>query len=262
VVEQELRELERQGLALSEQLGTGRNTLDLEQTRTRMAQQERSFQTKERAALLIAATFDRMMRKMLPRTEYYMQQLLPLLTRGRYHDARLSTEPEEQISSGGPLQVSLWEPAANEYIPLPALSGGVADQVSLALRLAFAIASLPRDLNAAPGFLLLDEPLSLASRDRAQSLADIITGETLGQHFEQVLFVSHDTGFDTSSFPYHIYIDNGMVVETNLPEDMDAAPDVSPHIDTNGIYMSNGNGAEPTTEKQEVVSLETVSNAP
>ncbi len=33
VVEQELRELERQDLALSEQLGTGRNTLDLEQTR-------------------------------------------------------------------------------------------------------------------------------------------------------------------------------------------------------------------------------------
>ncbi|HEY6542578.1 MAG TPA: SMC family ATPase, partial [Ktedonobacteraceae bacterium] len=153
-VEQELQQLERQDLALSEQLGTGRNTLDLEQTRKRMAQQERSFQTKERSGLLIAATFDRLMRKMLPRTEYYMQQLLPLLTRGRYHDARLSTEPEEQISSGGPLQVSLWEPAANEYIPLPALSGGVADQVSLALRLAFAIASLPRDLNAAPGFLL------------------------------------------------------------------------------------------------------------
>jgi hypothetical protein len=261
-VEQELRELERQDLALSEQLGTGRNTLDLEQTRKRMAQQERSFQTKERAALLIAATFDRLMRKMLPRTEYYMQQLLPLLTRGRYHDARLSTEPEEQISSGGPLQVSLWEPAANEYIPLPALSGGVADQVSLALRLAFAIASLPRDLNAAPGFLLLDEPLSFVSRDRAQSLADIITSETLGQHFEQVLFVSHDTSFDTSSFPYHIYIDSGMVVETNLPADTDTAPDVPAHIDTNGIYLTNGNGTEPTTEKQEAISLETVTNAP
>src|ERR1700680_830900 len=165
-VEQDLRGLEQQDLALSEQLETGRNTLNLEQTRKRMAQQERSFQTKERAGLLIAATFDRLMRKMLPRTEYYVQQLLPLLTRGRYHDARLTTEPEENISSGGPLQVSLWEPAANTYIPLPALSGGVADELSLALRLAFAIASLPKDLTAPPGFLLLDEPLSLASRDR------------------------------------------------------------------------------------------------
>jgi len=261
-VELDLRSIEQQDLALSEQLETGRNTLDLEQARKRMAQQERSFQTKERAGLLIAATFDRLMRKMLPRTEYYMQQLLPLLTRGRYHDARLTTEPEEQISSGGPLQVSLWEPAANTYIPLPALSGGVADQVSLALRLAFAIASLPKDLNAAPGFLLLDEPLSLASRDRAQSLADIITGETLGQHFEQVFFVSHDTTFDTSSFPYHIYIDSGIVVETNLPTDLSEIPDTPPQVNTNGIYMTNGNGAEPTTEKQEVVSMETVSNIP
>ena len=261
-VEQELQALERQDLALSQQLGTGRSTLDLEQTRKRMEQQERSFQVKERAALLIAATFDRLMRKMLPRTEYYMQQLLPLLTRGRYHDARLITEPEEQISSGGPLQVSLWEPAANEYIPLPALSGGVADQVSLALRLAFTIAALPRDLNGAPGFLLLDEPLSLASRDRVQSLADIITGDTLGQHFEQVFFVSHDASFDTSSFPYHIYIDSGMVVETNLPADTDAVADVPAHVDTNGIYMTSGNGTEPTTGKQEAVSLETVSNVP
>ena len=261
-VEQELRQLEQQDLALSEQLETGRNTLDLEQTRKRMAQQERSFQTKERAGLLIAATFDRLMRKMLPRTEYYMQQLLPLLTRGRYHDARLTTEPEEQISSGGPLQVSLWEPAANTYIPLPALSGGVADQVSLALRLAFAIASLPKDLNAAPGFLLLDEPLSLASRDRAQSLADIITGETLGQHFEQVFFVSHDTAFDTSNFPYHIYIDSGIVVETNLSTDTSAIPDTPTPVDTNGAYTSRGNGIDRTTEKQEAISLETVSNMP
>ncbi len=232
-----------------------------------MAQQERSFQTKERAGLLIAATFDRLMRKMLPRTEYYMQQLLPLLTRGRYHDARLTTEPEEHISSGGPLQASLWEPAANTYIPLPALSGGVADQVSLALRLAFAIASLPKDLNAAPGFLLLDEPLSLASRDRAQSLVDIVTGETLGNHFEQVFFVSHDPNFDASSFPYHVYIDSGMIVETNLPTDTAGTdrpptPGAPAQVGANAIYMTNGNGADPTTDKQEAISLETVSNMP
>ncbi|HLX56354.1 MAG TPA: AAA family ATPase [Ktedonobacteraceae bacterium] len=258
----ELRALEQQDLALSEQLETGKNgenALDLEQARKRMAQQQRSFQTKERAGLLIAATFDRLMRKMLPRTEYYMQQLLPLLTRGRYHDARLTTEPEEGISSGGPLQVSLWEPAANAYIPLPALSGGAADQVSLALRLAFAIAALPRELNAAPGFLLLDEPLSLASRDRAQSLVAIVTGETLCQHFEQILFVSHDASFDASSFSHHIYIDGGLIVETNLPMNIDAAQDM-PAQPENGTYAPSD--ADLSTDKQEVKSLETVSNMP
>ena len=213
----ELRKLEQIDLTLSEKIGIGKTTLDLEQAQKRMAQQERIYATKERAGLLIAATFDRLMRKMLPRTEFYMQQLLPILTRGRYHDVSLTTEPEEGISSGGPLHVGLWEPAAQAYIPLTSLSGGVADQVSLALRLAFAIAALPRELNAAPGFLLLDEPLHLADRDRLQSLVDLISGDLLGQHFEQILFVSHDASFDTTGFPYHLSIENGQVIESNLP---------------------------------------------
>ena len=37
------------------------------------------------------------------------------------------------------------------------------------------------------------------------------------QHFEQVLFVSHDSVFDPAMFPYHVYMDNGLVVESNLP---------------------------------------------
>ncbi|HEV2583272.1 MAG TPA: AAA family ATPase [Ktedonobacteraceae bacterium] len=213
----ELRKLEQLDLSLSEKLGIGKTTLDLEQSRRRLAQQERVYATKERAGLLIAATFDRLMRKMLPRTEFYMQQLLPVLTRGRYHDVSLTTEPEEGISSGGPLQVGLWEPAAKEYIPLASLSGGIADQVSLALRLAFAIAALPRELNVAPGFLLLDEPLHLANPDRAQSLVEIVVSDQLGQHFEQILFVSHDTPPDASRFPYRVSIDNGQVIESNLP---------------------------------------------
>lgn len=216
-VEHTLRDLEQQDLRLSQELGTGRTTIDLDQARQHMEQQERSYQTKERAGLLIAATFDRLMRQMLPRTEYYMQQLLPLLTRGRYRDARLATEQEEGISSGGPFQVSLWEPAANAYIPLADLSGGIADQVSLALRLAFTIAALPRELNAAPGFLILDEPLSITNRDRVQSLVDIVTGETLGQHFEQILFVSHNTLFDSSHFTYRVTFEGGQVAESTLP---------------------------------------------
>jgi uncharacterized protein YhaN len=259
-VAQELRQLEQQDLALSERLETGRVTLNLEQATRRMAQQERSYQTKERAGLLIAATCDRLMRKMLPRTEYYMQQLLPLLTRGRYHDARLTTEPEERISSGGPLQVSVWEPAASAYIPQPALSGGTADQVSLALRLAFAIAALPRELGAAPGFLLLDEPLSVANNDRVQSLVNVITGDMLGQHFEQIFFVSHNTAFDSSGFLYKIYIDGGLVVESSLPVDAAEAHSLSSQaeVDTNNQDSS----LDRSTDKQEALSLETVSNMP
>jgi hypothetical protein len=77
-----------------------------------------------------------------------------------------------------------------------------------------------------------------------------------------VFFVSHDTAFDTSSFPYHIYIDSGIVVETNLPTGTSATPDTPMPLDTNSVCTTNSNGTDPSTEKQEAISLETVSNMP
>ncbi len=246
-VELELRQFEQQELEASTRLETGSEKLDLEQARKRMQQQERSYQTKKRGGLLINATIERLMRKMIPHTEYYMQQLLPLLTRGRYHDVSLSTEPEEGVASGGAFQLSVWESAAAEYISQSDLSGGTADQISLTLRLAFAIASLPRELSAAPGFLLLDEPLSLASHDRMQALVDLVTGHLLSQHFEQTFFISHSKAFDPAMFPYHLYIDNGVVMECNLPSvstpSLIEAPD-------------NSNGAALSTPGSDHISSE------
>jgi hypothetical protein len=240
LVEQELRQLEQQELELSTRLQTGGEKLDLEQARKRMEQQERSYQTKKRGGLLIAATYERLMRKMIPRTEYYIQQLLPALTLGRYHDVRLTTEPEEEVASGGALQLSVWEAAAGEYIAGSSFSGGTADQISLALRLAFTIAALPRELGAAPGFLLLDEPLSSVSRDRMQALVKIVTGDMLGQHFEQILFITHDSAFDPAMFPYHIYVDDGVIVESNLPAGTDHAIVASAH--TSSPLQAKANG--------------------
>lgn len=216
-LEQELSQLELQERELSAQLQSGGQKLDLEQARLRMQQQERSYQTKQRGNLLIQAVDERLLRKMLPRTEYYMLHMLPLLTSGRYHDIQLSTAPAEGVVSGGQFQLRVWDSSAGEYVPRSALSGGASDQLSFALRLAFAVAALPKELNAAPGFLLLDEPLTSFDRNRTQALVDVVTGATLGHHFEQVLFISHSAAFDPAMFPYHLYLEGGLVVESNLP---------------------------------------------
>ncbi|HZU04113.1 MAG TPA: hypothetical protein VFA10_30905, partial [Ktedonobacteraceae bacterium] len=215
--EQDLQRMEQIEHALSVQLQTGGLILDLEQARIRMEQQERSYQTKKRGSQMVKTVNERLMRKILPRTEYYIQQILPLLTGGRYHDVRLTTEEEVGTSSGGPFQLRVWETAAGEYLPKTALSGGAADQLSLALRLAFAIAVLPRELTTAPGFLVLDEPLSSFDRERTKSLVDVITGESIARNFEQVMLISHSSAFDPAMFPYHVYLENGVVVESNLP---------------------------------------------
>ena len=150
-------------------------------------------------------------------SEYYMQQILPLLTSGRYHDVHLTTEQEEGSISGGPFHVEVWDSTAGEYVSRSALSGGVADQLSLALRLAFTVAALPRELNAAPGFVFLDEPLSSFDRGRTKALVDVVSGELLSQHFEQIILISQSSAFDPTMFPYHVYLENGLVVESNLP---------------------------------------------
>lgn len=231
-LEQELNQLEQQELALSEQLQTGGQKLDLEQMRLRLEQQERSYQTRQRGNLLIHAVNERLLHKVLPRTEFYMQHILPLLTSGRYRDIQLWTEPAEGVVGGGPFQMRVWDSAAGEYVSKSALSGGAADQLSLALRLAFTIAALPKELGAAPGFILLDEPLTSFDRGRTQSLVDVVTGDTLGQHFEQVLFISHSAAFDPTMFPYHVYLEGGVVVESNLP--------VVPATPVRALSASNG----------------------
>ena len=232
-IEQELRQLEQQELELSARLQVGDSKLDLEQAHMRMELQERNYQTKKRGGLMVKALNDRLMRKMVPRTEYYMQQLVPLLTCGRYRDIRLATDPEEGSISGGSFQLRVWESAAGEYLPKSALSGGTADQLSLALRLAFTIAALPRELALAPSFMLLDEPLGSLDRAHTQALVDIITGEALGQHFEQVLLISHNSAFDPALFPYHIYMDGGLAIESNLPTppvELNGAGEAAPRL--------------------------------
>jgi hypothetical protein len=213
--EQELTDLEEQELTLSAQLQTGGETLDLEQMRSHLEQLDRSYQTRKRGNELVKAVDERLMHKIVPRTEHYMRQILPLLTSGRYHDVRLTTESKEETA--GPFQLTVWDAAAGEYVHKSALSGGAADQLSLALRLAFAIAALPRELNTAPGFVLLDEPLSSFDRGRTKALVDVVTGEVLSQHFEQIILISHSNAFDPTQFPYHVYMDNGLAIESNLP---------------------------------------------
>jgi DNA repair exonuclease SbcCD ATPase subunit len=216
-LENELDEQERLELAMSTELQAGDTPLDLAQARARMEQQERTYQTKKRGSQMLGAVGERILQKTLPRTERAMQQILPLLTSGRYHDVHLLTEEEEDAISGGVFQIQVWDSAAGEYVFRDALSAGTADQLSLALRLAFAIATLPRELNAAPGFILLDEPLSSFDRGRAHALADVVSGDALSRHFEQIILISHSNAFDPTMFPYHLYLDNGLVVESNLP---------------------------------------------
>jgi F0F1-type ATP synthase membrane subunit b/b' len=170
------------------------------------------------ATRLLRETHDRIARRVLPITERNMQPLLQQLTGGRYRDVRLT--PEDNLDQPGDMdyRIRVWDPAAGRYVGKNLFSGGTRDQCSLALRLAFALATLPQELGVAPGFIFLDEPLSAFDAQRARALVGLLTTGTIAQQFSQVVLISHYHAFDREEFRYHVRMESGQIVESDLPE--------------------------------------------
>jgi hypothetical protein len=95
------------------------------------------------------------------------------------------------------------------------------DQSSLALRLAFALATLPQESGSAPGFIFLDELLSAFDAQQAQALVSLLTTGTIARQLHQVVLISHQHAFDREAFRYHIRMEAGQIVESNLSHAQD-----------------------------------------
>jgi exonuclease SbcC len=132
--------------------------------------------------------------------------LLPLLTAGRYRYAELTADYRLQV----------WDERKHGYVEKNLYSGGTQDQFSLALRLGFALAALPRELGTSPGFLFLDEPLSSFDHDRTAALIDLLTHGQIATFFQQVFLISHSQAFDPSRFSHHIVMEEGGVAHSTL----------------------------------------------
>ncbi len=174
------------------------------------------------ATRLLRETHDRIARRVLPITERNMQPLLQQLTGGRYRDVRLTPEDADGQPGEMDYRIRVWDPAAGRYVAKNLFSGGTRDQCSLALRLAFALATLPQELGVAPGFIFLDEPLSAFDSLRAQALVDLITTGIIAQQFNQVILISHQHAFDREAFHYHVRMDAGQIIESDLPDSEDS----------------------------------------
>lgn len=196
-----------------------RTPLSIEECEHRLRELEEERAICQHAARMIQDARDRIARQVLPTTERNMQLLLPELTARRYWDVRL-TPPESEDGQPGQLdyRIRVWDQTAGRYVAKNLFSGGTRDQCSLALRLAFALATLPQELGVAPGFIFLDEPLSAFDAQRAQALVNLLTTGTITQQFAQVVVISHHHAFDRHAFQYHVRMEGGQVAESDLPE--------------------------------------------
>jgi hypothetical protein len=218
-----LRQQTRQLIAELQHPGT---PLSIEECQQKVDELVEERKICELATKLLRETHDRIARRVLPITERNMQPLLQQLTDGRYRDVRLT--PEESNGQPGEMdyRIRVWDPAAGRYVAKNLFSGGTRDQCSLALRLAFALATLPQELGVAPGFIFLDEPLSAFDAQRARALVELLTTGIISQQFSQVVLISHQHAFDRAAFHYHVRMEAGQVVESDLPhaEDSDVEP--------------------------------------
>lgn len=98
---------------------------------------------------------------------------------------------------------------------VPAL-GSAKDQISLALRLGFALATLPTGKTSRPNWLFLDEPLSSFDKERTLNLVHLLTKGILRKKFDQIFLISHSEAFDANLFDFHLKMENGAIAHSTL----------------------------------------------
>ena len=117
-------------------------------------------------------------KRLIPQIESYFAWIMPRMTRGRYHQIRISND----------FDISVYSEEKEDYVNLDSLSGGTLDQLLIALRLAFARAATSSTYYPNQ-FLFLDEPISSFDESRRELFFSLL--ETLKQGFQQIFLISH-----------------------------------------------------------------------
>lgn len=116
----------------------------------------------------------------LPAIMRNMNYIISAITGGRYKAVRLDSK----------YNIEVLDSEAGKFIPKDIYSGGMVDQLLLAMRLAFILSLLPETKQTYPRFLFLDEPLSSSDRDRRKNIIDLLT-RTLKDQFKQIILITH-----------------------------------------------------------------------
>ncbi|HRA19035.1 MAG TPA: AAA family ATPase [Anaerolineae bacterium] len=190
---------------LEGELGLAGMVLDLVEAEAALSAAAHDLALRERATRMVEQAGRRVMQGVLPSTLLHMQRILPALTDQRYLEARLTED----------LQIEVYDERAGNWRKKNIFSGGAKDQFSLALRLAFAMATLPEERGSAPSFLFLDEPLGAFDPRRAEALIELLTTGEVAQAFDQIFLISH-VPVDEERFDRTVALEAGRVVASDL----------------------------------------------
>ncbi|MBI4872901.1 MAG: SMC family ATPase [Candidatus Riflebacteria bacterium] len=151
----------------------------------RKVELQRRMQVHETLLDTFAQLRDHMRARFGPQLAEYISWVLPRLTGDRYRQVRVSPD----------LDVEVFSPDKQDFVPLSNMSGGTVDQLFLTLRLAFSKALLGTKLSTTvQQYLFFDEPLSSFDDKRGLSFLDLL--KNFHGNFEQVFVVTHAQGIE------------------------------------------------------------------
>ena len=203
----DLAVLDSEAQQLERSLQTIRGELDIDLCKRELDEFVRRNTVCQHAGRILDRVRENILQSVLPNTLNYMRALLPLLTCGRYHDAELDDET---------YKIRVWDNRAGEYIEKDIFSGATQDQFSLALRLAFALATLPEGLGAQPKFIFLDEPTAGFDGERREAFINLLKEGYLSERFDQIFLVTPEGIFNHNPLPDYIRIVRGRIMTDTL----------------------------------------------
>lgn len=197
-------QLQRERENILQEIVIGENLPTLEELREDLRKKERELQIRRYAVAIFETARRNITQKVLPRTLDHMWRILPLLTNDRYRQVELDPET---------FKMRVYDERAEDWKDKNIFSGGARDQMSLALRLSFALAALPQERSASPSFLFLDEPLSSFDENRREALIRVITQGEIAEAFAQIFVISHTPLLNPNLFNYYLVMEEGRIKE-------------------------------------------------
>jgi exonuclease SbcC len=176
----------------------------LEECKKECERLKREHRVRELSVRILETARRNITQRILPRTIDHMWRLLPLITNDRYRQVDLDPDT---------FRIKVYDERAGDWKEKNIFSGGTRDQMSLALRLSFALASLPQERGIAPSFLFLDEPLSSFDEQRKEALIRVITEGEIAERFDQIFVISHTPLLNPNLFHYYIVMEDGRIKE-------------------------------------------------
>ena len=134
----------------------------------------------DRVALEIRATGAELRGKVLPAARYTLNQLLPIITDGRYADLEISDD----------FRFKAFSAESGSFKDRDVFSGGTQDQFLIALRLAFTKAILDSRVQADEYSLYLDECTASSDASRKAGIFEVLGA--LAETFTQIFIVTHE----------------------------------------------------------------------